>query len=158
MKTRYALPILLSGVLLSSPLTLVRANEDQPGMENKEHGWEPGKMDKELGLTAEQKAKMKSIRDSQMTALKPLRETQRTLMTKLQDQVKKKAPDAEIQATLTEIRSNRQAMADQMKQFHEQKEAVLTPTQQAQMALKMHEHMGEKHEHMHDRMMKNESR
>lgn len=151
MKT-YSVPaVLLAGVLISTPLTLVQANDpadhgmDQ--MEHKEHGWEPGDMKKELGLTDDQVSKLKAIRESQKAAIKPLRDKQQELNQKLQGQVKNKASEADIQATLNEIRSNRKAMTDQIQQFHQQKEAILTPTQQAQIAVKMQNRM----EHRHDR-------
>ena len=74
---------------------------------------------------------------------------------KLQDQVDKKASDAELQATLSDMEINHKAMREQMEKFRQQREAVLTPMQRAKSALAMgemrHEGMMRRHE-MHKEM------
>ena len=100
-----------------------------------------------LGLTDEQVAKMRSINESRDKAIKPLRRKQRDLTMKLKDRIEDKASDAEIKPLLTEMRANREAIKAQAKQFRDEKNAVLTPTQQARMMLmKMHRHGGWSHQ------------
>jgi len=54
---KYKLPVVvLSGLLLSVPVSLLRANDEMTGagMEAKEHHWDAQKMQKDLGLTDDQ--------------------------------------------------------------------------------------------------------
>jgi Spy/CpxP family protein refolding chaperone len=110
-----------------------------------DHPADSGKMMKSLGLSADQTTKMKSVMDAQKTALKPLWDKQKDLMKKLKGQVDAKAGDSDIQATLSEIKSTHETMRTQMEQFQDQKAAILTPTQQAQMLLKRTERMDSHH-------------
>jgi Spy/CpxP family protein refolding chaperone len=98
-------------------------------------GWDEAKLKAKLGLTDDQAAKLKALRDSGKGAFKPFMEKERGLMAKLNDQVVNKAPDTEIQTTLKDLKTNRDAMKDQMEKMEDQKNAILTPTQQAKMML-----------------------
>ena len=57
-------------------------------------------------------------------------EKDRGLIAKLNDQVVNKAADADIQTTLNGLKANHNAMKEQMEKMQDQKDAILTPTQQ----------------------------
>ena len=105
------------------------------GMPGRSPHRDPGMMDKELGLTADQSAKLKTLRMDQGASMMALSGTQRDLLTKLGDQVKNKASDSELQATLKDIQANRKAMMDRGEKFRRQQDDLLTPTQRAKMLL-----------------------
>jgi Spy/CpxP family protein refolding chaperone len=104
------------------------------------HGM-PGKMDarmkEHLGLTDEQSAKLKDAMKANGEAMKPLFRQVRDAMTKLDDKVKDKAPDADIQAALDAVKAAHKAIAAHQEKFHETLASFLTPTQQAKMLLDM---------------------
>ena len=140
MKYQFA-AVTLASFLMTLPVASMRADEPGQGMEPQEHHWDSAKMQKKLGLTDDQTAKMKALHDSEKEAMKPLWEKQKDLMKTLEGQVKAKASDTDIQATLDAMKSNHEAMRSQMEQFQTQKDAILTPTQRAQMMLAhMHHH------------------
>jgi len=133
--------VMLLGILALSGSVVVRADESAaPAADSKEHSWDAKKMQKKLGLTDDQVTKLNAVRDAEKSALKPSWDKQKDLMKKLKDQIANKAADSDIQATLSEIKANRKAMADQMEQFRSQREGILTPTQQAQMLLHRMKH------------------
>lgn len=86
-----------------------------------------------LDLSDDQKTKWTELRNSQATAMKSLRDSGLALKTKLADQIKNKASDADLQLTLAEIETNRNAMREQMDSFRTQKLALLSPLQRAQL-------------------------
>ncbi len=105
-------------------------------------------MAKKLELSDDQTAKLKSTMESEKEAVTPLREKQHELIKKLKGQVKDKVADADIQTTLNDLKSNPQAIRDQMEKFQSQKETLLTPTQRAKMILGRNKkmHRGKHHE------------
>jgi Spy/CpxP family protein refolding chaperone len=140
MKTRTG-SLLMAGLLMAAPGAVLRADDAMPAMEKQDHSFDAKKMQKKLGLTDDQTVKLKAIAEAQKAAMKPLWDKQKDLTKKLKEQVDAKASDTDIQATLTELQTNRTAMRDQMEQFRTQKDAILTPTQQAKMLLHMHKGM-----------------
>ena len=129
--------LLVAGTVLLAPLAArtVLAHDDEKG--GKE--WGEGKgmemMAKHLGLTDDQKQKIEAIeKDSPM---KSLREEGKILMDKLQLLVDSKAKDAELTPVLDSLEKNHAAMADAQKDHIAKMRAILTPTQQAKMALSM---------------------
>ena len=148
-----ALAIILTG----SSLAPVLAHE-MGGEAGGAAGWhgKGGRFKEALGLTDEQITKMQAIRDSRDKAVKPLRRKQRDLVLKLKDRLEDKASDADIKPILAELRANREAIKAQTKQFQDQENATLTPTQQARMLLmKMHRRGGWSH-HQGNRMGRDE--
>ena len=149
MKNRW-LMIAVLGIWAALPPRVVTADEPPTsGTDAKDHHKDKDKWEKNLGLTDDQSAKLKSLKDAQKAALKPLWDKQKELKKKLEGQVKAKAGDSDIQATLDEMTANHKAMMDQMEQFRSQKDAILTPTQRAKMMIgKMkHRHHDKKEHH-----------
>jgi len=130
----------LSAALAAPMISPLWAHEMGTPMEG--HGEWRGRAEhwrEALGLTEPQETKLKALREEARTALKPLRRKQRDLLIKLHDQLEDKAGDSEIKSTLAEIRSTRETLRDQAKRFIAQKDAILTPTQQAKMMMeRMH--------------------
>ena len=113
--------------------------------------WEHRKGFEELGLTDDQKNKLQTIRENERNAMKPLWRKARDLRDKLSDQVEDKASDSALQSTLADLKSNRKAMMRQMEKFQEDRDAVLTPTQQAKMMVSHGHHpMGHDGERGHE--------
>jgi len=135
---RLSTVVLLGAFTITAPQWL-RADEPSAA-ESKEHHWDAAKMQKKLDLTDDQVTKLNAAREAEKDARKPLWEKQKDLMKKLEGQVKDKASDSDIQATLADMRSNRKAIADQMEQFQNQKDGILTPTQQAKMLIARMKH------------------
>ena len=155
MNTRWMLAT-LTGLLLAAPLTTVRANEPAPAdthMQGADHGGYGFK--NKLDLTDDQKQKMKAIRRDERDALTPLKDKGEDLAKKLRDEVKNNAGDAELEATLKDLKANQSAFRETMEKFAAQRDAVLTPTQRAKMALGMMHRMHHKlggmngHDHQH---------
>jgi Spy/CpxP family protein refolding chaperone len=136
--------VLMLGTMMTLPLMAVHADESgmPPASDSETHHWMRGKHHDKDGLTDDQKSKLKTIKESQEKALKPLWRKQRDLTIKLHDQLEDKASDAEISRTLTDLKANRESMRTEAMRFMSQKEAILTPTQQAHMFL-MHQFKGE---------------
>jgi Spy/CpxP family protein refolding chaperone len=140
MRNRWMGAVVL-GLILVVPAARLRAEEPGPGMGGKEHHWDVKKMQKELGLTDDQVTKLQTITDSEQEAMKTSMDKNKELMTKLENQVKSKANDTDLQATLDDIRASHKATSDQMEQFRSQKDAILTPTQQAKLLINHMKHM-----------------
>jgi len=141
MKNRL-LAVAMLGFLVASPAAFVKADDSAaPAAAPQEHHWDAGKMQKKLGLTDDQVTKLNTVMQAEKDAMKPLWDKQKDLMKKLDAQVKAKAADADIQATLDDMKANHKAMQDQGEQFRTQKAGILTPTQQAKMMLGRMKHM-----------------
>jgi Spy/CpxP family protein refolding chaperone len=140
------------GLFLSTPALHAIADDQTPmpmDHQGQGHdGWDEGKMKDKLGLSDDQVAKLKAMRDSSKEAFKPLMEKERGLMAKLNDQSVNKAPDSAIQTTLNDLKANHKAMKEQMEKIQDQKDAILTPSQQAKMML-MRQKMMERGSHNH---------
>jgi len=132
--------MIVSALLMSTPAIRAYADETgSPAMEAPDHGPEQApdaaKLQKKLGLTDDQTKKLESILQSQKAALQPLHEKMRDSMKTLRQQVDQKASDDDIKKTLDALKTNRDDMMAQHKQFQDQIQALLTPTQQAKMLL-----------------------
>lgn len=153
MNTRWMLAT-LTGLLLAAPLTTVRANEPAP-TDTQMQGADHDGFKNRLDLTDDQKQKMKTIRRDERDALAPLKDKGEDLTKKLRDQVKSNAGDAELEATLKDLKANQRAFHETMEKFAAQREAALTPMQRAKMTLSMMHRMHSKfggmngHDHQH---------
>jgi Spy/CpxP family protein refolding chaperone len=130
--------VLIWSLLVASPIALAGTAH---AADSKEHHWDAAKMQKKLGLSDDQVTKLNSVMQAEKDTMKPLWDKQKELMKKLDEQVKAKAADADIQTTLDSMKANQKAMMDQREQFQSQKAGILTPTQQAKMMLKHMKHM-----------------
>ena len=95
----------------------------------------PEKLKDNLGLSDEQLAKLEAARKAHAEAVKPLREQMKAGMEKLRGQVKNKAADADIQATMDELSQGRKSMQQAREKFQEDLKSFLNPTQRAKMLL-----------------------
>jgi Spy/CpxP family protein refolding chaperone len=144
------------GLFLACPALHAIADDQTPPPAMDHHqghdGWDDGKMKAKLGLTDDQVAKLKAMGEANKNAFKPFMEKERGIIAKLNDQVVNKAPDADIQTTLNDLKANRSAMKEQMEKMQDEKDTILTPTQQAKRILareKMFKHAHGKHGGMH---------
>jgi len=141
MKKRIVLAAILA-LALAPAMSTLRAEEQ----EQQEHGMKD-KMKEKLGLTDDQVKKLDDLRASEKAEMKPLREKAHAIIEKLEGQVKSKASDSDIKATLDEAEANHAAVEQLEDKFKQSHQAILTPTQQAKMLL---------HRMKHERMEKGE--
>jgi len=117
------------------------AGKDPGGKDEGKKAWGGGKMMErmkaKLELTDEQVAKLKAINEAQMKAQTPLWEDLGKQMKELKELVDAKAPDAKLTAKIKGLKATRDKIEANRKKFEGQKEAVLTPMQQAKTALWM---------------------
>lgn len=99
------------------------------------------RMKKRLGLSDEQAGKLKAAMEARRAAAKPLHERMRQSVDKLRDQVKSKASDGEIQATLNEIEQAHKAAEAAEDRFKADTASFLKPSQRARMWLDLMGHM-----------------
>ena len=92
---------------------------------------------KKLELTDDQAAKLKAIDEAQRKEQTPLWEDLGKQMKELKALVDEKAPDAKLTAKIKGLKAIRDKIEANRKKFDGQKEAVLTPMQQAKVALWM---------------------
>ena len=100
-------------------------------------------MKKELGLSKDQAAKSKAATMANHEAMKTAGNKVKADLANLQVLVDKKASDAELTTSLNTLDADRKAMQAQQQKHIDAMRAILTPTQQAKMALKLGEHMSE---------------
>ena len=119
-----------------------RAQDDDAGPEMAEHHdggsadhpMMGDRMKKRLELTDDQAAKFKDAMKAHHDAMQPLWESAKASMKKLGEQLKAKAPDSEIQASLDALKANHQAIAAEETKFQDGL-SFLTPTQRAKMLM-----------------------
>jgi Spy/CpxP family protein refolding chaperone len=93
-----------------------------------------------IGLTDDQKKKMDAIKASEKGEMKAVMEKRHELSQKLADQMDKNATDADLKVTLAALSSNRDAAESIEKKYRAQRQAVLTPKQQAEMVVSRMKH------------------
>src|SRR3989338_9416048 len=95
------------------------------------------KIKEKLGLPDEQAEKLKAARKAKRQALKPLREQLSNDMDKLRAQIKDKAGDGDIQATLNQLELNHKAIQAENEKFKTAIAGFLSATQRAKLLLAM---------------------
>ena len=140
----------LAAALLAPGMWAVgaRAQDDGGEPEMAEHH-EGGKADhakmaehmkKRLELTDDQAAKFKDAMTAHHDAMKPLRQQTKDAMKKIGEQLKAKAPDSDIQASLDSLKTAHKAVAAEDEKFYNGL-SFLTPTQRAKLLMgAMHMH------------------
>jgi Spy/CpxP family protein refolding chaperone len=147
---RWLPAMVVSGLLISLPFSLVHAEEGSPAdMGGMGFHREFGKGHDGLDLSKDQKSKLHDLMEQERNAIKPLFRKLRDLRIKLHDQIEDKAGDSDIKATLGEMKENHKALREQMEKFKSQKDTIMTPTQQAKMEL-WHHMKGHGHEGMRE--------
>ena len=94
-----------------------------------------------IELTADQKAKFKAIGAAQAAEAKPVHEKAKVTVKELKALVAAKAGDEAVKAKLAELTAIRATLKDIRDKYQAQREEVLTPSQRAQMAVKMGDRM-----------------
>ena len=150
---------MIKKAVLITGLALMLGSANVWAMEKGQHGrGGPGKMARIEDLTGDQKAKLKAIGEAQKAEMQPVHEKATAIVKELKSLIDSKAGDAAITAKLDELKKVRAQMQDLKMKYMEQREAVFTPTQRAQMALKMAETMKEgRGQNMDGRGMKHAS-
>lgn len=92
------------------------------------------RMKKHLELTDDQAAKLKEAMEAHHKAMQPLWQKAKDAMKKLHEQVKAKASDSDIQATLDTLKDAHKDVAAEEEKFHDSL-GFLTATQRAKMML-----------------------
>lgn len=141
---KYLTSALLIAGLLAGPssATKLHAEKDQPeGMDDSAQSERHEKMLKKLGLSDEQMEKMKAAAKAHRETIKPLRKEMRADMKKLREQIKNRAGDAAVAATLGKLELTRKAIQAENEKMKAATDELLTPTQQAKMLLKMMKQM-----------------
>jgi Spy/CpxP family protein refolding chaperone len=124
-----SLAIAALGLLLAGPL---RANDmhydgmDEASMDRSFNG---------LDLSSEQKTKLRDARRENRDAMKSIWDRKEDHLKALKEEVDRKASDSEIEATLKELKDDKEAMESQRDKFHDKLEDILTPTQKAKWVL-----------------------
>jgi Spy/CpxP family protein refolding chaperone len=135
--------LILAGSLiavLSLGMQAAWANEDHEG-DDADHAHHMGMMKDKLGLTDDQKAKMKEFHKSQQEKMKALMDQQKADLKSLKEKVDEKASDAELKAVLDKLSADRKAIQEAQEDMIKNMRAILTPMQQAKMALGMAKRM-----------------
>ena len=145
MMKRLACAVMLGGIAAGAWLapSLRAQGEGAPPKEKgghmafgkRDHEMSAEKLKEKLGLSDEQVGKLKDARKAHEEAVKPLREQMKKGMEKLRDQVKNKAADGDIQATLDELAQGRKSMQGAQEKFQADLKSILSPTQRAKMLL-----------------------
>jgi Spy/CpxP family protein refolding chaperone len=93
------------------------------------------KIKERLGLSDEQFSKLKDARKAHEDVNKPLRHKAMEEMKKLGSELKAKADEKAVQATLDEIETTHQAIEDENRKFMSVTKTFLTPTQRAKLII-----------------------
>lgn len=135
--------LLVAGLITgpASTASLHAEKEQQEDMGDSAQSERHEKMLKKLGLSDEQMEKMKAATKTHMETIKPLRKELRADMKKLREQIKNRAGDAAVAATLGKLELTRKAIQAENEKMKAATVELLTPTQQAKMLLKMMKQM-----------------
>jgi Spy/CpxP family protein refolding chaperone len=136
----------LAAALLMPGLWAVGAraqDDDAPPPERSEHheggmpdgGKMTDKIKKRLELTDGQAGKLKDAMKAHGEAVRPLVQRMKDGVKKLGGQLKAKAPDSDIQASLDALKAARKTMSDEQEKFQDALAGFLTPTQRAKMLI-----------------------
>lgn len=131
--------VLAAGSLTSRAWAQPQGSNSGPGGGTQQGGpgGGPEMMKKHLGLTDDQVAKLKAAMEARKSKDQPLREQMQGGMKKLGEQLRAKAADADISATLEQLKTARKSMREQEDAFVTSLESFLTPTQRAKMLMGM---------------------
>jgi Spy/CpxP family protein refolding chaperone len=135
----------LAAALLVPGMWAVSARAHDERSEEQEDHHEMGEQaKKKLGLTDEQAGKFKDAMKAHHDAMKPIGEKLKAGIKTLRDQVKAKASDDDLKATIASLKAVRQEMTAEQEKFHDSLASFLTPAQQAKMILGMAKRMHER--------------
>jgi len=109
----------------------------EQGGGKRDRGEGPERLKARLGLSDEQAAKLKTAMDAHRDGSKAAMDQMRKGMDKLRDQVRGKASDDDVKATLETLKAARKSMREQEEKFEESLASFLTPTQRAKMLMGM---------------------
>jgi len=134
---------LVGGFLLGSPS--LRAEHKGEGMKESHHGMGKKGMGKEwkekMEMTDAQAEKFKALMQAKHEAVMPFRKQAMEDTHKLREQLKNKADDKEIQATMERMEKSHKAIEAEQEKFKAATASLLTPTQRAKLLLHMMKRM-----------------
>ena len=116
-------------------------DKEEEGKGREHHEMSMEKMQEKLGLSKDQAEKFAAAKKVMEESNKPMHEEMAAEMARLGQQLKNKADDKAIQATLDKLEKNHKAMDAAHEKFKAEMESVLTPTQRARMLMGMMERM-----------------
>jgi len=122
--------LVLGLVFALAPLG-ARADEGYGGKDWKDRGGMAG------SLTPDQQAKMKAVGEEQRKTMPLLHDTLKLRIAELRVLVSSKAADAKLTAKLDEVKAAHEALEAARKKFMDQRAAILTPLQRAEMVVRM---------------------
>lgn len=124
--------LLALALLLAAPMAALAGEGGHEGKGKHKEG-----MMKALNLTDEQKEKFKAIQDERKAVAKEFKEKVKDVREKLQKEVDAATPnDAAIKSLLDELESAMNTRQQKMEAIKQKTKALLTPVQQAKIALK----------------------
>jgi Spy/CpxP family protein refolding chaperone len=130
--------VLFSAAALTAPALRAEDAAAKPAAQDSKNADKKlAHLKKKLALSDEQAAKLKDVWTAQKAAMKPIRDKLKKGLDQLRAQVKAKASDAEITATLDQLNAAREEMRAQTEKTMSASETILTPTQRAKIALHM---------------------
>ncbi len=143
MTTRALYALTLGVVLLGSPCLKAEPRDDGqggPAMEEgrgPDGGFQGGWFQKDLGLTEDQKDQMREANKANRTAMAPLISQMQNDREDLKALVDKKAKDEALTQALDKLKKDGEAIRKEQAKHREAIAGILTPLQQAKMALRM---------------------
>jgi|SRR5579883_2649348 len=142
---------LVAGLAFSTFAARASAQDADPGAEAHEgHEMSAAKLKDKLGLSDDQVTKLDAAWKSAKDAAKPYQDQMKADMAKLKQQVESKASDDDIKATLDDLDAAHKGMQGAMEKAKADSRSILTPTQQAKMALRMHHRMEKMRKKWHE--------
>lgn len=133
--------VLIGGLVPLTPLFMpVLYAEDQPAdpMWMEHHDIAAKKLKDALGLADDQVTQLQAALRARRDAIKPLRDDLRKDLKTLRDQIRDKAGDRDVQATLDQLTRDRKALQDAVQAANDKFTAdtpFLTPTQRGKIVL-----------------------
>jgi len=139
MTTRALYALTLGVVLLGSPCLKAEPKDDGPAWGGGRKAW----MKDDLKLSESQKDQMREANKANRTAMAPLLSQMQNDRDDLKALVEKKAKDEALTQALGKLKQDGEALRAEQAKHREAIAAILTPLQQAKMALRMgHGRMG----------------
>jgi Spy/CpxP family protein refolding chaperone len=143
-KLRIAMTAIGLAAIISGAPRLHADDMDKSAKPEGHEGWgegRGGRMKEELGLTDDQAKKMKEAHEADEKAMKPLMEKLKLDIDSLRLLVDKKAGDSDLKASLDTLKADHKAVEEQRGKQMEAMGAMLTPMQEAKMAVSMADRM-----------------
>lgn len=137
----------ISAIALGLGLSLLAMTsldaQDRPYSYGQGMGWDAdqsvpiGRLRDRLGLSAEETERMRTAIENRQETVRPLADQLRRSMDRLDRQVRDKASDSDVRATLDRLDETYRSIQDADERFFSDTASFLTPIQQAQLRLEL---------------------